>query len=478
VDGDVGGVLLNEAVQQHKPHYDAIKAYAESLGQVGGAYSQVGIAPYRDSVGPLSGTQYYYEASPSSYIHEIHWSGVGIYNMGYWNNWLRRGSISAFSNFRNPSKLIMTASSNPSTFDFNTEHLRYFDYWLKGINNGIMDEPPIYYNVLSAPAGSDWRYSWKWPLPNQKNVSFYLAEGSSDSMNQGVNKGILTQTGPSAKSGEDKYTVVYGSNLIPKATPKSTDGLTYTTQPLAADMEVTGHPAVQLWVSSDHDDGDFVANLEEVDIQGKSTVISTGKLRASLRKIADPPFDYMGLPWRRALQRDERKLIPGTPVKLVFDMLPVSKVFKKDNRIRLSIICDSYPNTTVLSPAPAVNVYRNTAMKSFVSLPVIAEPISVAVETKPEIFNHKNKGEITVFITPSHKLGKGYRAKDIDITTLTCNGAPAISGYVALNTLVAKFNKQNVVNSSTDRFVQLDVAGKFYYDIPFAGSDMMKIMKP
>ncbi len=114
-------------------------------------------------------------------------------------------------------------------------------------------------------------------------------------------------------------------------------------------MEVTGHPVMYLWVSSDHEDGDFVVNLKEVnDTAGTSTVISTGKLRASLRKIAEPPFSYMGLPWRRALQSDEQKLTPGAPVELIFDLLPVSKVFKAGNRIRINIICDSAPNTPVL----------------------------------------------------------------------------------------------------------------------------------
>jgi len=66
---------------------------------------------------------------------------------------------------------------------------------------------------------------------------------------------------------------------------QDTKGLTYTTEPLAADIEVTGHPVAQLWISSDHNDGDFVANLEEVDgTTGASVLISTGKLRASLRK--------------------------------------------------------------------------------------------------------------------------------------------------------------------------------------------------
>ncbi len=167
------------AVQQHKPHYDKIAAYAAGLGQMTGPYSQVGVSPYRDSIGPLVGTQFYYESSPSNYLTEIADSNVAIYSMGFWNNWLRRGSISAFSNFTNPSKLIMTATSNMPTFNFNTEHLRYFDYWLKGINNGIMDEPPVFYNVLSAPAGNDWRFAWRWPLPNQKNVTFYLAQPQS-----------------------------------------------------------------------------------------------------------------------------------------------------------------------------------------------------------------------------------------------------------------------------------------------------------
>ena len=376
VDGDVDGNadgypdMWYAAVQQHKPHYDSIKAYAESLGQVGAVYSQVGVAPYRDSVGPLTGTQYYYEASPGNYIAEIADSNVAIYSMGYWNNWLRRGSISAFSNFTNPSKLLMTATSNMPTFNFNMEHLRYFDYWLKGINNGIMDEPPVYYNVLSAPTGVDWRFAWRWPLPNQKNVSFYLAQPQStpDSSHPGVNNGTMSQTSPSGQAGNDPYTVAYG---IP-ANSQDARGLTYTSDPLTEDVEVTGHPVMYLWVSSDHDDGDFVVNLKEVDgTTGASTVISTGKLRASLRKIADPPFSYMELPWRRALQSDEQKLT-GAPVELVFDLLPVSKVFNAGNRIRINIIGDSSPNTPVLTPAPVVNVYRNAVMASHISLPVIS----------------------------------------------------------------------------------------------------------
>lgn len=466
VDEDISGVMLNEAVQQHKPHYDAIKAYAESVDpSAKSPYSQVGIAPYRDSIGPLTGTQYYYEASPSSYITEIADSGVAIYNWGYWNNWLRRGSISAFCNFTNPSKLLMTATT---TFGINAEYLRFFDYWLKGINNGIMDEPPVFYNVLSAPAGNDWRFAWRWPLPNQKNLAFYLAKGPSGSSNPGTNDGALKMTVPSGQVERDEYTVDYKTSL----------GLTYTTEPLSADMEVTGHPVMHLWISSDKDDGDFVVNLEEVDATtGKSTVISTGKLRASLRKLAEPPFSYMGLPWRRALKSDEQKLA-GTPVELVFDLLPVSKVFKAGNRIRINIIGHSSPNTPVLVPPPVVNIYRNAVMASYISLPVTNDPINVAVKVEPQTLNLKSNGVFTVFITPSADLGKGYQAQDIDISTVVCNGATAIGGHVANNTLVAKFNRQDLTNTPAGSSVTFNVTGKYYYDIPFAGNDRVRVVKP
>jgi putative CocE/NonD family hydrolase len=471
-NGDGYPDMLYEAVQQHKPHYDTIKAYAESLGQVGGVYSQVGPTPYRDSIGPLVNSRFFYESSASSYIDEIRRSGVGIYNMGYWNNWLRRGSISAFANLENPSKLIMTESSNMPSFSFDTEHLRFFDYWLKGIDNGIMDEPPIYYNVLKAPTGNNWRFAWKWPLPNEKPTNYYLHAGPSGSNPGSVNDGTLSLTAPTAVDAKDDYAVFYGitsANMDAK-------GLTYTTGSLTADVEIIGHPVVQLWISSDHTDGDFVASLEEVDATGKSTVVANGKVRASLRKIADPPYSYMGLPWRRALQTDEQKLTSGKPVELLFDLLPVSYVFKKGNRIRLNIVCDSPPDTPVLSPTPVVSVYRNAVLSSFISLPITTEPITAKVQIVPGILSLRSHGKFTAFITLPKNLPKGYQIEDIDISTLKCHGASAVSGRLIHDILIAKFDIGDLTDVSAGREVTFTVTGEFNYGIPFEGSDTIRVI--
>jgi hypothetical protein len=147
--------------------------------------------------------------------------------------------------------------------------------------------------------------------------------------------------------------------------------LTYTTAPLENAIEVTGHPVIHLWITSSEDDGDFFAYLEEVDINGVSRYISEGMLRASHRKLHPAPFNNLGLPYHRSFQEDIEKL-PSEPVELVFDLIPISKVFVAGNRIRITITCadkDNAYSPTVI-PAPTVRLYRNASVPSHVKLPI------------------------------------------------------------------------------------------------------------
>jgi hypothetical protein len=149
-------------------------------------------------------------------------------------------------------------------------------------------------------------------------------------------------------------------------------GLTYTTIPLKQATEVTGHPVIHLWITSSEDDGDFFAYLEEVDKEGSSHYISEGMLRASHRKLHLAPFDNLGLPYHRSFQEDIEKL-PAEPAELVFDLLPISKMFSAGNRIRITITCADKDNasTPVKMPAPTVRLYRNTSFTSYVDLPIV-----------------------------------------------------------------------------------------------------------
>jgi putative CocE/NonD family hydrolase len=150
-------------------------------------------------------------------------------------------------------------------------------------------------------------------------------------------------------------------------------GLTYTTPPLAGDLNVTGHPVAHLWVSSTAEDGDFFVYLEEVDPQGVSHYVSEGAIKASHRALSEPYYDDLGLPFHRSYTEDARPLEPGRPMELVFDLQPTSNVFDAGNRVRITVVGADADNATPASenPPPTIKLYREKKRASYVSLPVV-----------------------------------------------------------------------------------------------------------
>jgi putative CocE/NonD family hydrolase len=262
---------------------------------------------------------------------------------------------------------------------------RWYDYWLKGIDNGIMEEPPIRYYTIDAPKGRQWRSSHTWPPESSAYQKYYFHAGPSGSV-RSVNDGILSRKKPVTNKGDDSYKVDYSTTSgtatrwtsggvkpnYPDMRNNDRKGLTYTTAPLKRAVEVTGHPIVHLWIISSDDDGDFFAYLEEVDKNGVSHYLTEGMLRASHRKLHSAPFNNLGLPYHRSFQEDIEKL-PSEPVELIFDLIPVSKMFNEGHRIRITITCADKDNasTPVKNPAPTVHLFRNTSYTSFVELPIV-----------------------------------------------------------------------------------------------------------
>ncbi|NIO70353.1 MAG: CocE/NonD family hydrolase [Anaerolineae bacterium] len=249
-----------------------------------------------------------------------------------------------------------------------------------------MDEPPIYYYVMGAPKKDAWRTSDQWPLANQQLTRFYFAEGKTGSV-ASVNDGFLRTEPPRVPNAYDTYTVDYSTTSgvhsrwaavleaadYPDMRANDEKALTYTTPPLEADVEVTGHPVVHLWLATDAPDLDVFVYLEEIDGKGKSTYITEGNLRASHRALSEPPFDNLGLPYQRSYEEDLAPIPAGEPVELVFDLLPTSKLFHKGNRIRIAITGADADNfeTPILDPAPEIHLLRNATYASFVELPII-----------------------------------------------------------------------------------------------------------
>ena len=129
---------------------------------------------------------------------------------------------------------------------------------------------------------------------------------------------------------------------------------------------------MHLWFVTDAPDMDFFVFLEEVD-GSRSTYLTEGNLRASHRVLSNAPFNNLGLPYHRHYKSDLAPIPAGEPVELVFDLLPISYLFRAGNRIRITVTCADADNfeTPELDPAPKIRLLRDTAHASFVELPII-----------------------------------------------------------------------------------------------------------
>jgi putative CocE/NonD family hydrolase len=349
--------------------------------------------PFRDSTTPDGNKIWEGAANLYPLLDRINKSAIPVYMTTGWYD-LFSGANDMFlwyANLTIPKRLLVRPADhsevekNQFDLDFGAEAHRWFDYWLKGIDNGIMNEPSIYYYVMGASKKEEWRTSVQWPLTNQKTTPFYFGEGKTGSV-ASINDGFLRPDPPAHNDAADAYTVDYSTTSgkysrwyavnwprnYPNMQTNDQKALTYTTQPLESDMEVTGHPVAHLWIVTDAPDMDFFVYLEEVDAS-RSTYLTEGNLRASHRALNKAPFNNLGLPYHRHYKNDLAPIRAGEPFELVFDLLPTSYLFRAGNRIRITITCADADNfeTPALNPAPKLHLLRDRNHPSSIQLPVV-----------------------------------------------------------------------------------------------------------
>lgn len=363
VDEDRDGALLAAAVEQHRSNRNAAELY--------------GALPYRDSVDHRSGEVPFRDWTPITYLKEIRESNVPIYYLAGWYDRYVRDQLIAYRNLSNPQRLSIGPWTHTESdrFDSAAEHLRWWDYWLKGIDNGVMREDPVHYYVMGAPKDRAWRSARTWPLPHEKRTAYWFG-----------NNGSLGTGAPRTKGAKDEFTVDSTASIapnprwslereFPELSANDAKGLTYTTPPLTAPLEVTGHPVVHLWLSSSAPDADLFVYLEDVDEKGSSRYVTEGMLRASNRATADPGYNLLGLPYHRGLKSDRADLPLGQPVELVIELFPTSTLFQPGHRVRVTITGADKANarTPEQNPPPRLTVWREEGRGSYVELPVIPE---------------------------------------------------------------------------------------------------------
>ncbi|ULO08702.1 CocE/NonD family hydrolase [Paenibacillus sp. 19GGS1-52] len=255
-------------------------------------------------------------------------------------------------------------------YDYDVSVLRWFDHFLKGIPNGIDQEPRASYYVVGE---NKWRTSDDWTPAEAKITSFYLSSGGRANSSQGDGQLL---SAPAEVSPEDMF--MYdphepmddSGEREPENLRKyelRNDILVYTSEVLVDDLTVAGELSAVIYAASTGLDTDWVVSLSDVNEQGDSIRLSNYIVRAKYRHGLDHP----------------ELLTPGQVEKYDIFMPNIAHRFVAGHRIRFSVTSSSkfvaFPNTNTgenpYEDSAAITVqqtlYHNSEYPSHVLLPVI-----------------------------------------------------------------------------------------------------------
>ena len=212
---------------------------------------------------------------------------------------------------------------------------RWFDYWLKGIASGIMEEPPVRLFIMGE---NKWREEHEWPLARAVHTDYYFHSGGR--ANTPFGDGVLSPE-PAAMEQPDSYLYDPRDPVMSLHQPDGhaapgdvrahddrQDILVYQTPPLAQEVEVTGPLEVKLYAASSAPDTDWTVRLVDVHPGGLAVNLSYGIARARYRDSWDNPS----------------LLKPGQVYEYTLRMAPTSNLFKVGHRIRVDVSSSDFPN--------------------------------------------------------------------------------------------------------------------------------------
>ena len=364
VDGDEDRTLLRQAAEDHRTNTPLASLWRGM--------------PYRDSWSDLVGTRFWAEGSSGTYRAALARSGVAFYIFGGWEDDFRREGLVAMANLAtNPRKYVIGPwqhCRNPG-FDLLVEAHRFFDHWLKGIANGVMQEPAYTYSTQGTGGDGRWSQSNQWPpVGTQAVVQQLRVEGRGATQHLVAASAKQPRTASVSLSVAAPIACPAGWSPLAPTCLQSDNGLRFEGQALTRDTELTGHPVLRLWVSSTEPDPHVFAYLEDVDAEGRATLVTDGRLKASLRAVKTPPYDFLGLPWTRSLEEDHQPLQPGVPVELKFDLLPLSHVFRAGHHWRLTVTGSDPRDRRPVQPGAQLTVHADVQHPSALQLPFATAP--------------------------------------------------------------------------------------------------------
>ena len=213
--------------------------------------------------------------------------------------------------------------------DLTDIQLRWFDHWLKNVDNGVEDEIPV---RLFLTGENRWIEMSDWPPREAKDKRLYLGAGGGLDFSAPGNKGDSTSftydpVNPAPTLGGNLSGLVLPGVRDQRPLSFRQDVLTFGGVPLSQALRVAGHIFADLWISSSAPDTDFVVRLIDVHPDGYMQNLCDGIIRAR---------------YRHSL-KEVNWLQPGEVYELKIDLWSIGHVFEPAHRLAVQVTSSSFP---------------------------------------------------------------------------------------------------------------------------------------
>ena len=270
------------------------------------------------------------------------YTGSGWYGAGYKTH--LNGAQNWFAHISAPKKLLLAGPAHLERpwHGFHAEVLRWFDYWLKGIDTGVMDGPAVTYWVTGA---NEWRSGADWPLPETRWERLYLSGWERLRAEPFVPHSVDDDIPPDAFV------------QMPISQTRQVQRLRYVSEPLPRDTLMAGPAVLALFAAIDQDDTNWIVVLSDLGPdpsvrtarEGERDLpempereISRGWLKASQRAL-DAERSREWQPWHCLTREAQAPVPPHEVVEYRIALMAFAHLFRAGHRIALDITAMDLP---------------------------------------------------------------------------------------------------------------------------------------
>jgi predicted acyl esterase len=363
------------------PHYQMyphIRNVLSMKGQHVPAYFEVLIDPYEK------------EGVPDESEAEIEQIEVPAYTGSGWYAYTYKthlaGAQSYWRHLKSPKKLLFTGPAHLER-PFHTLHgemLRWFDHWLKGIDTGITDEPPVRYWTMGA---NEWRSADDWPPPEVRWTKLFLTGWER------------LRAEPFVASSADDSIPPDSFVQMPLSQTARVATLRYLSEPLSHDLLIAGPAVLNLFAAIDQEDTNWFVTLKDVGPDPSVRTVREGErepaasvpereltrgwLKASNRAL-DPERSLPWKPFHKLTRAAAQPVVPGEITEYAIEIMSTANLFRRGHRICLEIAsmdvptgvggatnAEYVPYHVCSSRTTLHTVYHDVAHPSHLLLPVL-----------------------------------------------------------------------------------------------------------